>query len=270
MGRIPGEVSRTGAVPIQAGTSRSAPAPTGVREREHTPPVGAARRSNVDSAMTNSWKPSIAVIGFLLLVALIVGGLLWSNLRFAGGDVVSTTTVLPGAESATQPVPSIAADGSPAAPSGVGASITAVATFDPDGDNQENDGEVARAIDGDPSTSWATVCYESKFMGAKRGVGLVVSLDTLTQQSLAVDVTSAPYQLRFFGSADEFAPTDLDQWGPELGEKAFANEPGTVTSPQPPAPIRHVLVLLNEIGADDTCTTTNPYRGRLGEITLVD
>jgi hypothetical protein len=31
----------------------------------------------------------------------------------------------------------------------------------------------------------------------------------------------------------------------------------------------HMLVLLNEIGRDDTCTEANPYRGRLGEITLV-
>jgi serine/threonine-protein kinase len=106
-------------------------------------------------------------------------------------------------------------------------------------------------------------------MGAKRGVGLVVSFDTAMQQALAVDVINAPYQLRFFASDAAVAPTDLEQWGPELGTKAFASEPATVTSAIPTVPAMHMLVLLNEIGVDDTCTEANPYRGRLGEITLV-
>ncbi len=97
----------------------------------------------------------------------------------------------------------------------------------------------------------------------------MVSFDTPTQQALAVDVINAPYQLRFFASDAATPPTDLDAWGPELGAKAFDSEPGTVTSAIPPAPASHMLVLLNEIGQDDTCTEENPYRGRLGEITLV-
>jgi eukaryotic-like serine/threonine-protein kinase len=130
------------------------------------------------------------------------------------------------------------------------------------------DVEAARA-DGNTNTSWATVCYSSQYMGAKRGVGLVVSFDVATQQALAVDVINAPYQLRFFASDAPVAPTDLEAWGPELGAKAFDSEPGTVTSALPAAPALHMLVLLNEIGRDDSCTEDNPYRGRLGEITLV-
>ena len=106
-------------------------------------------------------------------------------------------------------------------------------------------------------------------MGAKRGVGLVVSFDRPIQQALSVDVISAPYQLRFFASDAASRPTDLDQWGPELGTKAFDSEPDTVTSAIPTVPAMHMLVLLNEIGPDDACTDANPYRGRLGEITLV-
>jgi hypothetical protein len=74
---------------------------------------------------------------------------------------------------------------------------------------------------------------------------------------------------RFFASDAAIAPTDLDQWGPELGTKAFDSEPDTVTSAIPTVPATHMLVLLNEIGPDDACSDTHPYRGRLGEITLV-
>jgi serine/threonine-protein kinase len=89
------------------------------------------------------------------------------------------------------------------------------------------------------------------------------------QQALAVDVMNAPYQLRFFTSDAPVAPTELAAWGPEVGTKSFASEPDTVTSAIPPAQAMHVLVLLNELGRDDSCSDDHPYRGRLGEITLV-
>ncbi len=267
---IPGEVSRTAAAPAASGGR----APARPITRERTPPRGTARTTTAaESGMTNSWKPSMLVIGGLLLVALIVGGLLWFNLQYAGGDVAATTTALPGSE-ASAPTDAAAPVGGGEASVGAtgvtGTAITTITTFDPDGDNEENDADaVLSGADGDPATSWATVCYESKFMGAKRGVGLVVSFDAPTQQALSVDVINAPYQLRFFGSDAEVAPTDLEQWGSELGEKAFADDPRTVISARPATPVRHMLVLLNEIGADDTCTESNPYRGRLGEIALV-
>ena len=50
---------------------------------------------------------------------------------------------------------------------------------------------------------------------------------------------------------------------------AFANDPETVVSPVPPTPTRHLLILLKELGQDGTCSDTNPYRGRLGEIAVV-
>jgi len=211
-------------------------------------------------------------VAVLLVVALLVGGLLWFNLQYGGGDVVPTTTGLPTDPATGAPPAGLATDTTaPVGPATPGAArVVTISTFDPDGDNEENDADAALAsADGNPNTSWATVCYASQYMGAKRGVGLVVSFDTATQQALAVDVINAPYQLRFFASDAATPPADLDGWGPELGAKAFASEPGIVTSAIPPVPASHMLVLLNEIGQDDTCTEENPYRGRLGEITLV-
>jgi serine/threonine protein kinase len=304
---IPGEPSHTGRVPVQPtsrsttpGTQRStansrttsqpgvppatrpsAPArTTPVRPvvRDRTPPKGSGR---VDPAtaqgMSNSWKPSMLVVAILLVVAVLIGGLLWFNLQYGGGDAVPTTTGLPGVDPVTG-APIGAADAPPtdttlavAPPPVAGpASIATITTFDPDGDNEENNEDaVLSGADGDATTSWTTECYSSQYMGAKRGVGLVVSFDKPTQQALSVDVINAPYQLRFFASDAAVAPADLDGWGPELGAKAFDSEPETVTSAIPAAPAAHMLVLLNEIGRDDACSESNPYRGRLGEITLV-
>lgn len=219
------------------------------------------------------------VVAVLLLVASIVGALLWFNLQYGGGDVVPTTTGLPGADPAVDAAAG-SATGAQAtdttaapvvAPVVAGpATITTITTFDPDGDGEENaaNTDLSRA-DGNPATAWTTECYSSQYMGAKRGVGLVVSFDTAMQQALAVDVINAPYQLRFFASDAAVAPTDLEAWGPELGTKAFASKPETVTSAIPTVPAMHVLVLLNELGQDDSCSDDHPYRGRLGEITLV-
>jgi hypothetical protein len=105
-------------------------------------------------------------------------------------------------------------------------------------------------------------------MGAKRGVGLVVSFDNPTQQALSVAVLSAPYQLQFFASDADTIPTTIGAWGGAFGDTAFADDAGTVTSGTPVAPVQHMLILLNELGSDDSCTGSNPYRGRLGEISI--
>ena len=124
--------------------------------------------------------------------------------------------------------------------------------------------------DGNPGTSWATVCYSSRFMGGKQGVGLVVTFDEPAHQALTVDVQTGPYQVDFFATDAETIPASLAEWGPALGSTAFANEAETVVSPTPSAPARHMLVLLKELGQDGSCTDQNPYRGRLGEIALVE
>ncbi|MEM9513572.1 MAG: protein kinase [Actinomycetota bacterium] len=245
-----------------------APAPV-----DPTPPTRTPRGEPARD-LADRRAPSAIVVGGIVVVALALVAVLVASLRFGSDDTASTTTALPNATNDTAPQtstpggappPSVAATTAPlvAEP----ASISTITAFDPEGDGTENDGDaVLAASDGDPTTFWRTVCYEDRFMGAKRGVGLVVSFDAPMQEALSVDVQSAPYQLQFFASDAESAPAALDDWGPELGTRAFANDPGTVVSATPSAPARHMLVLLNELGTDDTCTGANPYRGRLGDI----
>jgi hypothetical protein len=250
--------------------------------------------------MAPSVRPTKTVIASALVTAAVLAVILALVLRFGGDDPSSPTSVLP-AETVAGPSASAVddqADAPAAAPATAAApddaitattvdaattaaptmapaadptaSIAAIATFDPDGDGQENDDDVELALaDGDPATAWSTVCYASEFLGGKRGIGLVVTFDAPTTQALSVDVLSGPYQLQFFATDAETPPADFDGWGAELGTKAFGPEPDTVVSEVPAAPVRHMLVVLNELGPDDACTGENPYRGRLGEITTV-
>lgn len=77
------------------------------------------------------------------------------------------------AESISSPLPSIEIT----TPTGTGeeAQISGVSTYDPFGDETENEALADFAIDGDTQTAWTTVSYRTASMG-KSGVGLIVDL----------------------------------------------------------------------------------------------
>ncbi|MDQ1699552.1 MAG: putative peptidoglycan lipid flippase, partial [Frankiaceae bacterium] len=87
------------------------------------------------------------------------------------------------------------------------------ASFDPEGDGEENPSAVGLAVDNDPSTSWTTVTYRgsSHLGGLKPGVGLLLDLrrpTTVQVAELALTAAGSTVELR----AGDHAPhteTDL-------------------------------------------------------------
>ncbi len=285
--RIPGEPERiTGSVPVQAVPNTRAVVPT--QRRDRTPSAGGAQRGQPAKGMAQSSKPSLTVIGGLLLLAAVVAVLLWMSVQFGtdDGDGSAPTSVLPaGAEPApgdedaaadeanasidnvTEEIPGLATD--------EGATVNGIASidaYDPDGDDdEENDDEAILALaDGDSSTFWRTSCYDGEFMGGKFGVGLVVNFDAPAQRAITVNALTAPYIIEFYTSASESVPSSFENWDRQLGAREFNTEqPGIVVSDVPETPVQHVLVLLRQLGQDDNCSEARPFRGRLGEIALV-
>jgi eukaryotic-like serine/threonine-protein kinase len=299
---IPGEpphiTGRTPVTPPSPTTSVASPgAPTAPRSpapasaassRDHTPPAGATLRGAPAKGMDQKWGPSLALVGGLVAVAVVLVLVLWAALEFGGGEPTTTTTVLPAdqveAESAPaadeavtdEPIASVAVEPDPAPvvdpepivdPSQ--ASIISTVTFDPDGDFEEEDDTLAFATDGDPSTTWRTSCYSNEFMGAKSGVGIVVSFDTPVARPLQVGVEHGPYIVTFYGAISDDAPTTFGDWGAEV-DTAFGTEGTTITSASPSQPVSHMLVLIQQLGPDDGCSDTNPFRGRISEIALAN
>ncbi len=288
---IPGEPPRS---PTPTSEVPQVPPP-----RDPTPPSGTGRGApgSPRKGMASSVRPTRTVIGVALLAAVCIAVVLALVLRFGGDDPSSPTSVLPSDPAVDAPAANAVDDGVPAddapqeaadpatssaapaeaAPATTAptvdpaAAIATITAFDPEGDDgTENDSDAPLALaDGDETTGWATSCYSSQFMGAKFGVGLIVSFDAPTAQALSVDVMNAPYQLQFFASDAEEPPSDFAGWGAELGTKSFGPDPATVVSEVPAAPVRHMLIVLSELGPDDSCSGSNPYRGRLGEIATV-
>ncbi|NND75227.1 MAG: protein kinase [Ilumatobacter sp.] len=264
--RIPGEPDRiTGTVAVQ----RAAPPP-----RDTTPAAGTELRGKPAKGMTQGWQPSLTVIGGLLLLAVIVAVVLWLSVQFGGDEPAAPSTVapvvvddVPGLEPADDAVSGVDVAGAAEVGPTEIASLTA---YDPDGDGEENDADAGRAAaDDDPDTFWRTVCYSGEYMGGKAGVGLVASLADPGRQALTVDILNGPYQLEFYTSAADEIPATLAGWDGPLGEKQAANEGGVVVSERPDAPVRHMLILLIQLGQSTGCSEANPYSGGLGEIALV-
>ncbi|HYN34287.1 MAG TPA: serine/threonine-protein kinase, partial [Ilumatobacteraceae bacterium] len=211
VGAIPGEVGQTRTAPI---TTTATPFGALPAHDELTPPGGADLRGKPARGLTQEWKPAFTVVAVLLVAAIGVGALLWANLEFGGGESIASTPVVP-AGTVTAP-----ADSAP--PVVVGTTIATITAYDPDGDDIENnDDAVLATADDNPATSWGTVCYSSKYLGGKQGVGLVVTFDAPMQKALQVDLQSAPYQVTFFASDTEAIPANIGDWGAELGATQF-------------------------------------------------
>jgi hypothetical protein len=241
----------------------SAPA-TDAPARDHTPvgpvPIGAPARQD-----SQRWTPSLIVVAAILVVSLVVAAVLFIGLNDGDAPDDLPNTTVPTASAAPADggaAPEAAPDPAPSGP----VTVTGVHAWDPDGNNgSENDAQAALALaDGSQSTAWATECYSDRDLGGKRGVGLVLDLSAGAPGVISVDTLNAPYQLEFYTTTEAAAPTDLAAWS-QVGATHFAEQPGTIET-QIEVAATHVLVWLKELGPDDACSTANPYRGRLGEI----
>jgi len=242
--------------------------PGGLPPRDTTPAAGTTMHGRPGKGLSHRRSTPTVVIGVLLAIAAVVGAILWATLEFGGDDPVTSTTVLPAEAEQTQSSDPTAEEPPVAAGPAV---ISAVVAYDPDGDGSENDGLASDALaDGNPATAWTTVCYSSRFMGGKQGVGLVVTFENPSRSAVSVNVVSEPYQLQFFASDAEEIPATFGGWGPQLGPGAAGLDSGEVVSVEPPAPVRHMLIVLNELGPGSTCTSANPFQGVLNDIQIVD
>jgi hypothetical protein len=197
----------------------------------------------------------LVLVGGLLAAALVLGGLLWATLHdnAPNSDVAPPSTVIP--------------TSSTAAPVATPATIVAVTTFDPEGDDgQENDELVSLSIDGNPATFWSTLCYGSRTLGGKGGVGIVADLGTAAIGTFTAQIASAPFQIQILTAGDGAIPVAIADWGSPL-KRAVGADPEAVTVAIN-KPTRYVLVMFKQLAKTPECTR-NPYRGDIAEMNFV-
>ena len=245
---------RASSTPRQ-GTARPIKAPP-PPARDRTPTSGSPR--GVPAKQFQQRKTaSIVVIGLLVVAALLVVGL-WAALRDDSSSPSAPRTGAPIDTSAPTTLPTGLAE------------LASVVDFDPDDPDLagENSATVARVFDGDPNTFWATNCYSSKFFGGKVGVGLIAELSQPSLGTISMSMQNAPYQVDVYATTAATAPPSIEAWGVPIQQKQFSETPGVVSATLAVEPMHYVLFLLHEAGKGSDCTTKNPYRAQVSEITF--
>jgi eukaryotic-like serine/threonine-protein kinase len=254
--------------PVAPNNTERAPGRTASRpDRDRTPTGSAAVQRRPNRKFEQRRGPSLIVVGGLLLTATVVSAILWNSLGTTSDEPFpepgSATTVAPTEPSVASAAPPIVPSGSALPPGQT--SIAAIAAYDPDGDDgQENNGDAALAIDGDVNTGWSTDCYSSQFLGGKTGVGLVTTLAIPSAGQLTVDIAGGPWQLEIRATTGVGIPATFAEWGEPIASDNSA-EPEVYTL-QVTSPATHLLVMLRELGPSSACSDQNPYRGTIAEV----
>ena len=256
----------TGPTPVVAGLQpetvggykpvpRSGRAVGPAHRADRTPTSTTRPRQQPNRVFEQRRGPSLILVGGLLAAALVLGGLLWATLHdnTPSDGLSPPSTVIPTSSTAAAIV----------AP----ATIQNVTTYDPEGDDgQENDALTTFAVDGNPATVWSTLCYGSRTLGGKGGVGLVADLGTAAIGTFTVSIASAPYQIQILTAGDGAIPAQIADWGSPL-KRAVGADPEAVTV-SISKPTRYVLVLFKQLAKTPDCTR-NPYRGDISEMNFV-
>src|SRR6201999_2113843 len=232
--------------PIDDSPPPEAPRPSG---REYATLVRRRRNLAIGGAA------ALAVIVVALLVLASVVSKIFGNV---GGGLNKDELGLngPSSSTASSSAPSPAAAGSVVKP-------TKATVFSPDGD-PDNPGTAGQAIDGDPSTAWATEVYTDAvpFPSFKQGEGLILQLPNPTvvgQVSIDTPSTGTKVEIR---SASTPSPSKLEDT--TVLAPAFTLKPGHNVIPvRAGAPTSNLLVWISTLG-----TTNGKSQAGFFEITV--
>jgi putative peptidoglycan lipid II flippase len=191
----------------------------------------------------------LSVGGAILVVALLV--LAWA-LKGLFADVGTSTTINAPAIGANSPTPG-------ASPSTTDVKPLRATVFSPEG-GADSPGSAGLAIDGNPSTAWATDTYTDgvPFPGFKNGVGLMLQLPEATKLSAVnVNLSSTGTKIQIRSAATD-SPGSLDDTV-KLTEP-ISVQPGSNRIPVTmSSPTSYVLVWIATLGTTDGANRSDIY-----------
>ena len=220
------------------------------------------RTSTTDEPVPRS-RRRLALVGAAAAAALAVGAI-----AFAARDRGSAAGAQPGGDAATATAPGSV----PATVGSLGSeqpgpvTITGIQELDPPpGDGQENPAGLTALTDGNPATAWTTVCYQSKYLYPKEGVGLVLGLSgPVTGQELRVQWPTGPWRASVYTAENPGA--DVRSWGQAVARRG-SDQPGEARFALGNGNGRYVLLWLTQLARSDACSA-NPYRGAISELAV--
>jgi eukaryotic-like serine/threonine-protein kinase len=173
----------------------------------------------------------------------------------------STPATVPGASSTTAASTTAA---TVALPTG---RIAGTQEFDPlPGDGTENPAMLEYLTDANPGTSWTTLCYESRDLAPKKGVGIIIRLrDPRPGAAVAIDSPTTGWSAEVYVSETKGAT--LKSWGRPVA--VGDNIPGgRADFPLGLNTGSFVLVWIKQLGGSTACE--RPFSLRITDVRIVD
>ncbi|WAC91675.1 lipid II flippase MurJ [Mycobacterium sp. Aquia_213] len=228
---------------------------------DDSPPPEAARASGREYGTMVRRRRNLAIGGAAALAIIVVALLVLASIVSkifgnVGGGLNKDELGLNGPSSSSTSSANPAAAGSIVKP-------TRASVFSPDGE-PDNPGTAGQAIDGDPTTAWATEVYTDAvpFPNFKQGEGLILQLPKPTvvgQVSIDTPSTGTKVEIRAASTASPSKLEDTTVLAP-----AFTLKPGHNVIPvKAGAPTSDLLVWISTLG-----TTSGKSQAGFSEITV--
>jgi hypothetical protein len=96
---------------------------------------------------------------------------------------------------------------------------------------------------------------------------LTITLSGPASGTLNYSVFHAPYWVEIYARPTTAQPTGIEQWGPSLTGTQYSARTSDLSVVLPPG-TQSVLIWVRELARDSVCSRSNPYRGRIGNISF--
>jgi eukaryotic-like serine/threonine-protein kinase len=258
------------------------PTPSGLGVSATATPRSSARPTQPSkrSIRPGRWTVAVGLVLLLFVAAGVAGALVKGKVIRRPGSIRTSPEGLPtigssaasttGARSANKTSSESAAAGSEGSAVTVNVSsgrIAGTKEFDPPpGDGTENPAMLENLIDGKPSTFWTTLCYNSRDLAPKKGVGVVLRLrNPRPGAALSVESPTAGWSADVYVSNSE--QTTLKNWGQPV---AVGDDipSGRVDFPLGNQTGTWVLLWINQLGPSTDCE--RPFGLRISDVHIVD
>ncbi|MFM6847999.1 MAG: protein kinase family protein [Terrabacter sp.] len=231
------------------------------------PPVPVFGHDAPESPSGAQSRIALAIVGVLVLVALVIGIQNVAKIGRHDGPVSAATVTKTRAPSATQaPKPTTTkppAATTTAPPAAGPVSIVGGRGFDPQ-DGNEADQNVNRVFDGNPGDGWRSRWYGTPtYNGNKDGVGVVLDLSSPTVVKQVDLVLGAAQDVTVYAT-DSDSTKSLDG-AQEIGSATDANGAVTIKAGSQLNPASKIVVLITKAGRAES---DRRYRAQINEVTV--
>ncbi|MGN6753975.1 MAG: hypothetical protein ACTHJJ_15640 [Intrasporangium sp.] len=237
-------------------------------EQRLEPPVPMLGHSVPEAPSRTQSRIALAIVGVLVLVALVIGIQNVMKIGQHDGPRVTPVATTPAAKpTSPSPTPSTSSESPSQTPSTSSESPTGpisiadARSFDPEGHENQGDGKAKLAFDGDPSTSWESRWFGSdNYNGTRGGVGLILDLnDNAVIREVELTLPAAEDVTVYA------ADTDSLDGAQEIGK--VTDQSGTITlkAPDGMQPASRVIVWVTKAAPAEA---PNHYRAQVSEVVV--